>query len=341
MSIVSHENESNWCWFLNHLKEMIQEDRTLVFMSDRHKGLLLAVPHVFPSAFHSFCFQHMEQNLLSAVKSKKSDLSIVELFKMCSRASSVYDFDRAMGKFKEIGGNAAVNFLRDKPYERWVDLFFPGKRYGEYSSNVAESFNSWILDERALPITSCLDGIRIKMMEQMAKRREESHMWNSTLCPFMESRIYELIEEGFGWDVYTSKKFVFEVKASKSYHVDLNERFCSCNQWKVTGFPCAHAIKCINKSKLSVYDFVEYYFTVEAYRSSYAHAINPIPNFDKPSMDFDGEAIVKPPKEKRGDGRPSIKRKGGFSFFQNKQNRCGQCKQYGHNRRNCLAVKKI
>ena len=152
----------------------------------------------------------------------------------------------------------------------------------------------------------------------------------------MEDHLSKLVEEGFGWDVYKSSKFVFEVKSSKSHHVDLENYICSYNQWRVTGFPCAHAIKCINRSRLSVYDYVEHYFTVEAYRSSYAHAINPNSNFDKP-IGSDVEVLIRPPKEIRGAGRPSTKRHGGISYSQIKRNKCSQCNQVGHNKRNCQA----
>ena len=84
-------------------------------------------------------------------------------------------------------------------------------------------FNSWILNERALPITLCLDGIRIKFMEQMARRREECRLWRTSLCPSMELRFDELIEEGFGWDVSKSSDFAFEVKSPNSHCVDLKE----------------------------------------------------------------------------------------------------------------------
>ena len=79
--------------------------------------------------------------------------------------------------------------------------FFKGNRYGEYSSNVAESFNSWILEDRVMPITSCLDDIRVKVMEKMARRREESRLWTTKLCPVMEERLSKLVDDGFGWDV--------------------------------------------------------------------------------------------------------------------------------------------
>ena len=189
MGIVSHENEANWSWFLNHLKEMLQEDRSLVFMSDRQWGLILGVKKIFPTSSHSYCLLHMEKNIGSVVKAGKGNSSIVDLFRLCAKASTVYDFDRYMNKFLEIGGVAAENFLRDKPFDHWADLFFKGKRYGEYSSNVAESFNSWILEDRFMPITSCLDGIRVKIMEQMARRRGECTLWKTVLCPIMEDRL--------------------------------------------------------------------------------------------------------------------------------------------------------
>ena len=216
MGIVSHENESNWSWFLSHLKGMLNEDRSLVFMSDRQWGLVLGVPKIFPSSYHSYCLLHMEQNIGTVVKAGKGDSSIVELFKLCARASNVYDFERYLSKFKDIGGISAEIFLRDKPFDHWADLFFQGKHYGEYSSNVAESFNSWILENRVMPITSCLDGIRVKVMEQMARRREECCLWTTYLCPVMEERLSKLVGDGFGWEVFKSSEFVFEVKSPKS-----------------------------------------------------------------------------------------------------------------------------
>jgi len=51
MGIICHENEDNWKWFLKNLKKMIQEDHQLVFMSDRHQGLILGVGNVFLLCF--------------------------------------------------------------------------------------------------------------------------------------------------------------------------------------------------------------------------------------------------------------------------------------------------
>ena len=104
---------------------MLNEDRNLVFMSDRHQGLISGVQDVFPTSYHSYCYLHMEQNLLSAVKSKNAHISIVELFRTCSRASNVHEFQVAHSKFLQVGGLTAVNFLKDKPFDKWADFFFP------------------------------------------------------------------------------------------------------------------------------------------------------------------------------------------------------------------------
>ena len=75
-----------------------------------------------------------------------------------------------------------------------------------------------------MPITSCLDGVRVKVMEQMARRREECCLWTTCLCPVMEERLSKFVDDGFGWDVYKSLEFVFEVKSPKSQVVDLKNR---------------------------------------------------------------------------------------------------------------------
>ena len=53
--------------------------------------------------------------------------------------------------------NKGNNFLAAMHLEHWANTYFPGQRNGRVSSTVAESFNSWILEERQLPITSILD----------------------------------------------------------------------------------------------------------------------------------------------------------------------------------------
>lgn len=59
----------------------------------------------------------MEQNISTVFKAAKVDSSIVELFKLCARASNMYDFERYLSTFKDIRGTSVENFLRDKPFD--------------------------------------------------------------------------------------------------------------------------------------------------------------------------------------------------------------------------------
>ncbi|KAL7201712.1 hypothetical protein ACSBR1_033414 [Camellia fascicularis] len=62
-TIVDSENTTNWGWFLQHLVNMVPDDITLTFVSDRNVGLMEAVPTFFLTAHHAFCLQHLQRNL--------------------------------------------------------------------------------------------------------------------------------------------------------------------------------------------------------------------------------------------------------------------------------------
>ena len=68
-------------------------------------------------------------------------------------------------------------FLQALPKENWTNAYFPGTKYGEMCSNVAESFNAWIEEQRFLPIYKLVDGIRVKIMKMNARRRLEAERW--------------------------------------------------------------------------------------------------------------------------------------------------------------------
>ena len=66
---VDAENDTNWLWFLQLLREVISShapqilnDKSLVLLSDRQKGLLDGVEHVFPGCPHRYCLRHLEDN---------------------------------------------------------------------------------------------------------------------------------------------------------------------------------------------------------------------------------------------------------------------------------------
>jgi hypothetical protein len=62
--IVAIECFETWLWFLNNLKEhmpTINHDGVTI-VSDRNKGIMEALPVVFPQCSFSWCCQHLAQN---------------------------------------------------------------------------------------------------------------------------------------------------------------------------------------------------------------------------------------------------------------------------------------
>ena len=188
---MSGEDEDNWIWFCEQLKEFLHDDsRRFVFISDRHPGILVAIPKVFPNSVHGSCFYHLTNNLKVALKShfsKTNKRLLLDTFARLAYAYNLTDFNAALKNLRDVGGLIVSNFLNGIPFEKFTNVFFPCCRYGEMSSNCSESFNKWILEERHLPITACMDRIRLKLMKLMSDRREVASTWNSVLCPVIES----------------------------------------------------------------------------------------------------------------------------------------------------------
>lgn len=237
----------------------------------------------------------------------------------------------------EEGGAVMRDFLKTLPKENWAAAHFPGPKYGEMCSNVAESFNAWIVDQRFLPIYQMLDGIRAKIMEMNAQRRRVAEGWKTFLCPEMETIMQDLLECGRHWDVGRSSEFLFEVHGEDSVMVDLQSRTCSCRMWQIKGFPCAHALAAILKSEGNPYEYVEDYFMVHFFKSCYDIPIVPIPDIDRYAQEENEEMLINPPLTKKPPGRPRVKRIKS-SGERTRPITCSRCGTLGHhNKKTCTA----
>ncbi|XP_073138354.1 uncharacterized protein [Henckelia pumila] len=54
-AVVDSESEASWMWFFEKLCELIPDDDELVFISDRHKGIINGLASVYKRAQHEHC----------------------------------------------------------------------------------------------------------------------------------------------------------------------------------------------------------------------------------------------------------------------------------------------
>ncbi|KAI8554876.1 hypothetical protein RHMOL_Rhmol05G0131000 [Rhododendron molle] len=221
--------------------------------------------------------------------------------------ANVQECDKLLSKLKQDGGVKITEFLSRLENEHWCHPYFPGKRYGELTSNLVECFNNWIRKERRLPITQLVDKIRLKLMDQMCDRRELAAKWKTVICPKWDKKLVELFGLSKTWNVVRANGDLYEVQSDSSVSVDIARRSCSCGDWQLNMFPCVHGVCALKKSK-DLNDYMERCFFSESYREAYSKCINPVPRIWQ-NIDLDtADDVLLPPLCKRPPGRPRTER---------------------------------
>ncbi|MQL71087.1 hypothetical protein Taro_003416, partial [Colocasia esculenta] len=166
----------NWKWFLYNLKKALLTERPTVFISDRAKGLKEAVPEIFPMDHHGYCLRHIKANFMTegAARYRKAlKDSLVKTLNKVAFALNESEYVAALSKMERKSPEATDWILRND-VEHWADTQFPGERYGQMYSNLAESFNAWIKPACGLPILQMVETIRRQIMEMSREEKNRS-----------------------------------------------------------------------------------------------------------------------------------------------------------------------
>ncbi|CAI5479649.1 unnamed protein product [Closterium sp. Yama58-4] len=236
------------------------------------------------------------------------------------------------GSRYRIGGIQLVHWAR----------FAATRRYGIYTSNVAETLNGAIKKIRMLPPTwllaSLWDWFRDKWYEHRAEAwRRDDHLTAAAAermtIKLRRSRDYFFLggDDNIGTIQTRGGEHDEELR---SYNVNLVTRSCECGNWQEYKFPCAHAVTmCVRKRRCPEI-LVSHYYTTSNQRKMYAPDVHgtcvdrlvreapPAPAGVCDAPHLIETRVGRPENNERMEAR-------GMSY------KCGRCEQYGHNRSTC------
>ncbi|KAI3894451.1 hypothetical protein MKW92_017639 [Papaver armeniacum] len=171
-----------------------------------------------------------------------------------------------------------------------------------------------------------------------SERRELGRTYQDSLTPIYKALLKSHVDIGRPWNVTESGNGIYEVHSPSSYDVDLMRMTCTCQRWKVFGFPCAHATAAITMSGIDILRFIQPYFGSNHFRNSYAHAIRPIPNYDRPEA-YEPEERFLPGIPRPPPGRPPKKRIRSAYEKKRRPMKCSNCKKIGNqNKASCRVL---
>jgi cytochrome c553 len=326
-ALVPIECSSWWSWFMKHLKQAFNllKAKGFIIMSDREKGLPGVLDEVLPDAVQGYCCQHIADNVQT-----KFGITYRPLFWTCARAKTKAEFDLAFKAIWDLSVNAAT-YINTIPHKFWTRYCFPEPRAGVDTNNIIESINSAWADIRRLPPLQMMDAIYTLLMKTVHDRYRRPQR-TTTIADAPLTKFNDRLKSSKRYQVFESGNGIYQVQIPNSGRkviVNLKKRYCDCGNFQEYLSPCAHAIVACRYEAEDPYDYMDWIYSVEAYRKTYSRFLLPVNIDNLPSEDG-----VLPPVYQKQRGRPPTKRirKGAWK---RKATHCSNCHGTDHNIRKC------
>ncbi|XP_022855837.1 uncharacterized protein LOC111377032 [Olea europaea var. sylvestris] len=304
--IVDSENNDSWTWFFQKLRQITDDTDELVFISDRATSISNGFNSVYLNAHHGHCIWHLQTNL----KSKFPRIDIVPLFRATAQAYSLAKFEINMQALCSLHEKIREYLEEEVGVEYWSRAHFNGIRYNTMTTNNAESLNSLLRSAREFPILALIEYIREKMQSWFHDRRIDAEKCTSYLTPPMEEKMYDRYNESKGFEVKALSPDEMQVSDKmESFIVNLERGTCTCKEFDLDQFPCAHAIAVVRDVGDNCYRFCSPFYSTSYWKQAYSEYIYPLSNeVDWEIPDSVRSRKVIRPLTRRGSGHPPKKK---------------------------------
>ncbi|KAM3251480.1 hypothetical protein P3L10_005550 [Capsicum annuum] len=297
--VVDKESDASWTFFFQKLKSIIEDEPDLCVISDRHISIANDFFRVYSRAHHGLCMRRLTKNLCVNQHCGEH----LYLFYVVSKASSFDEFSDNFVKLNSKCPEAAHVLENVRSFKKWSRAHFSGNRYDVMTTNIAESLNSILIDEREYPVLYIFNSIAKKFGEKFRKRNDVTAKVN-------------LLERSC-----SCRKFDLVKMPCEHAIATLQEKYGDGEDYGN-----------------SIYDYSSPIYKDESYLLAYSEVINVVPleaEWTVPQELVDTK--ISPPPYDPKLGRKKVKcTKGiGETFKSKRRNRYSICKKSGHKRTTC------
>ncbi|RVW93709.1 hypothetical protein CK203_043404 [Vitis vinifera] len=301
---------------------MVIGERDVIIISDRHQGIIRSVSEVFGSENHAHYYHHIKENFSSFLtklntKGRKGKENALQMLDSIAYARLDCDYEVAMDTLRTFNHDLAKWVEENNP-QHWAISKFKKMRWDKMTSNLAESFNSWLRHERHHNINVFFIEHMDKLGSLLVEHKNGLVKWNGCIGPKIEEKIALNIGKGENYITYLHLGSLMKVSNGKAFlEVDLMERTCTCKAWQMSGIPCDHACAAIRRMGFDVSDYVDDWYKYNLQKKIYSGSMRTLVTHDMPMIDEDGTVhdalghtypFLNPPTTKRSLGRPRKRR---------------------------------
>nr|CAN83241.1 hypothetical protein VITISV_000814 [Vitis vinifera] len=230
--------------------KMVIGERDVIIISDRHQGIIRSVSEVFGSENHAHCYRHIKENFSSFLtklntKWRKGKENALQMLDSIAYARLDCDYEVAMDPLRTFNHDLAKWVEENNP-QHWELSKFKKMRWDKMTSNLAESFNSWLRHERHHNICVFFIEHMDKLGSLLVEHKNGLVKWNGCIGPKTEEKIALNIGKCENYITYLHLGSSMKVSKGKAFlEVDLMKRTCTCKAWQMSGIPCDHACAAI------------------------------------------------------------------------------------------------
>ncbi|XP_021756075.1 uncharacterized protein LOC110721234 [Chenopodium quinoa] len=314
-----------WEWFLKHLSNNLGlgEGVGVVIVSDEHQSILRGVEVILPNAEHRHYARHIYANWHKSFKGNELKLK----FWSCAKAYSRADYEEALEKLTKADPTAVEAFKAYNPKLFYRAFIKTEVKSNAITSNMAETFNGYIIHAREKQLMYILEDIRSSLMKRLVTKKQEMEKWTTSICPRIQKKLEWEKEEAAKCHVIPSSSTLFQEVHLQKMGYDRQPLL-----------PCCCSIFFTHRN---AEDFVDDYYKKDKYPVSYSNSIPPLEGERHwPRSDL----VLDPPPIKIGPGRPRKNRirdpfedpkKPGKLTKHDMEMTYSVCNTKGHNKRSC------